>query len=323
MRQTRRLGRPQGVACSSSGDSPAFRLAAPDGQALLAAGERSRGIMRKDRAMSGDSGGWHTEPNRALVNGPSFDLVDDCTAATFRRRRVVPGREAELVDGFLSGFRPRASESLRVSVFREPALPSGFPDLVAVTWREPVSATCLEHRGLSLDDLRLLHILWTHAPVDAAWLERLNFSRPTAMLARLNALGMAVSQGRRWRTTPLRQFFAVRSITAFEAKISDWSGALEQAGANRWFASESFILAPKVPRDPRVFDEARRIGVGIWVGGVQKPVLRAPRARVRQPVSFASWLFNQWVCEVASGKSADRALPRDTHAAVPRLESPE
>jgi hypothetical protein len=214
---------------------------------------------------------------------------------------MLPGPETDVVEQFLAAYRPRLGAGTQVSLFREPAVPSGFPDVVAVTWNEHAArAWTDERRRLSSTDLRLLHLLATAGPLSIERLAALSFTRLRPALGRLEQLGLVRGHRGRWTTIPLKQCFAVRSIVAFEAKVSDWAGAVEQAWTNRWFASESYVLLPRLPRSSGVVSLATARGVGIWIAGSRRPVLAAAPASVRQPVSFASWMFNEWVCGEAS-----------------------
>jgi hypothetical protein len=94
--------------------------------------------------------------------------------------------------------------------------------------------------------------------------------------------------------TGLRKNFAVRRIVAFEAKISDWRGAIQQAALNKWFASESYILVPRIPARSVIIETAEAAGVGVWIEGEVSPYLVTPRVNSREPLSYASWLFNEW-----------------------------
>ncbi len=269
-------------------DDTPMNSARGDGAAQV----RLRRRTRESGAYSGGSSG--TESAATAV--AAYQMMDEGWSSGYRRRFTPHGPEADLVDGFLCGFRPRLAIDHRNTVFREPSLPSGFPDLVLVTWHEPtINAWRAERAQLLRDDLRLLHILSTGGPLGEERLAEFNFFRLSTSLERLIRLGMVISSRNGWRAAPLRQCFAVRRIIAFEAKISDWSGAVEQASVNRWFASESYVLLPRLPRSSSLVDSAVRLGVGIWISGERRPVLRARHDSSRQPVSLASWLFNEWV----------------------------
>jgi hypothetical protein len=49
-------------------------------------------------------------------------------------------------------------------------------------------------------------------------------------------------------------------------------------------------------------EESQGLSIGVWIVGEAEPVLAAPEAQ--QPVSYASWLFNEWVWQRAMKKSA-------------------
>jgi hypothetical protein len=226
---------------------------------------------------------------RNLSAGVSAQL--SCT----RSRRTRVGAESDLVDRFLLDLRFATAEATRVTIFREPRILSGFPDLVAVRWHSGVAAKWRAERAELADDaVRLLHYLTVSGASSESDLRRDHFRRVRTTLDRLVDLDLVHPCKRGWRAAPLHASFAVRSIVAFEAKISDWSTAIEQAALNRWFASESYVLAPKTASLGRLVAGAIQFGVGVWIEGAKRPVLRAKRDSSRQPLSYASWLFNEW-----------------------------
>ncbi len=215
--------------------------------------------------------------------------------AEIRCRRARSGPETDLVDRFLRSLRVRASVGMRVTVFREPRLATGFPDVVAVKWHETTTSRWLAARArLRTEHIRLLHFLATTGPVDELQLRMFATSQPRQALQQLANLHLVTHARGRWRAAPLREVFAVRSILAFEAKMSDWSAAVDQAALNRWFASESYVLAPAGRDRSSLIEAAAARGVGVWLDGARRPVLPATRSESKQPVSYASWLFNEW-----------------------------
>lgn len=225
------------------------------------------------------------------------DLVrtEGAIGAALRSRRPRIGPENDLVERFLDRMEFRSVGGQRVTVFREPKLQSGFPDVVAVRWREATTERWHESRAtLVEDELRLLHFLTLEGASDEGELKRRNFGRVTFALDRLAAVGLVRNVGGRWRAAPLHAAFAVRSIISFEAKISSWTAAVSQAALNRWFASESYVLVPQGAAIEGLVGAAIRFGVGVWIEGSRRPALPASRSDVRQPVSYASWLFNEW-----------------------------
>jgi hypothetical protein len=208
-----------------------------------------------------------------------------------RMRKRRPGPEADLVDAFLSTFDLAARSDERVTIFREPEIESGAPDLVVVFWKPSVAAQWPHARAhLGSAALRLAHLIAGTGPVTDSQLESLFYARTATLLDRLGAAKVIERHRGRWRLRPTSEVFAVRQIVTFEAKVGDWRGAIRQAAANTWFASRSYALFPAVVRSSYATELARSAGVGIWAGG--RRVLGASRRT--QPASYASWLFNEW-----------------------------
>jgi hypothetical protein len=65
----------------------------------------------------------------------------------FRKGRSGP--EQDLVDWFLELHAVKTKKGERLTIFREPRLPSGFPDLVVVVWNESVAAKYNPKRPVS------------------------------------------------------------------------------------------------------------------------------------------------------------------------------
>jgi hypothetical protein len=118
----------------------------------------------------------------------------------------------------------------------------------------------------------------------------------------------------RWRARTPRKLMAVRRIVAIEAKVGAWRPGLEQAFHNRWFASESYLLLPGVPKSDALESELGQTGVGLLTPDrpMRRPAVRAEKAKL--PGSYASWLFNEWACHAGV---ASKVLT--THAEAPRL----
>ena len=93
--------------------------------------------------------------------GPVFidtDSPKNTLGARFRKTR--PGPELELIETFLGAMPLHIPKGCRATVFREPRLESGFPDLVIVVWREEVTLSWRPEREcLQTQDLRLIHFL--------------------------------------------------------------------------------------------------------------------------------------------------------------------
>jgi hypothetical protein len=211
---------------------------------------------------------------------------------TFRRPRS--GEEQELLDWFLEQALRRVPRGHAVTVFREPRVESAFPDLVIVAWKPSIARDwSAERLHLRMSDMRLVHYLWAHGPRDLKELRQVFPRSLTAALERVLAADLVRRVGVLWTPRAISRTFAATRIIAIEAKMKHWSGAVEQACLNTWFASSSYVLVPRVPRGATVPTPARMLGVGVLTQ--HSDALDTLWSRVDDlPRSYASWLFNDW-----------------------------
>src|SRR5258708_7476478 len=122
-----------------------------------------------------------------LVNS---DVGLSSPGLSFRKSRSGP--ENELVDWFLHQHAVKPGRGERVTIFREPRLASGFPDVVAVVWNESVTSRWNSTRqDLTTTDLRVMHHLVIKGPLSAAALTLLFPSQAERSLQKLRAARMA------------------------------------------------------------------------------------------------------------------------------------
>lgn len=213
-----------------------------------------------------------------------------------RHRQPRPGPENALINRFLEHFPLTPVGSRRLTVFQEPQLTSGLPDLVAALWDEPTAMRWTTTRAvLPTQAVRLAHLMLLLGAQTAEQLSTVFQRRVDKLLKHLRDAEVITERKGRWSVVPPRTSFAVRRLVAFEAKISDWRGAIEQAALNRWFACESYVLLPHPPRISDTLVLAAQANVGVWIVGQRRPLLPSRIETGRQPMSYASWLFNEWV----------------------------
>lgn len=213
----------------------------------------------------------------------------------FRKGRSGP--EQDLVDWFLELRAVKPKKGERLTVFREPRLPSGFPDLVVVVWNESVAARwATERRSVVPADLRLMQHLATAGSARTLDLKLLFGPGTERSLGRLERADMVVLQKGKWRARALSRIFAIRRIVAIEAKVAEWRAALDQAFINTWFTSESYVLVPAIPKGAGLLETALQHGVGV----LSKERPRLVERRITQPQSYISWLFNEWTWRLAT-----------------------
>jgi hypothetical protein len=211
-------------------------------------------------------------------------------------RTATQGPELDIVRAFLDRGICGGRTGHVVSVFCEPRLDTGYPDIVLVHWdRKAADAWPIHRAELTNDDVRLLHFLYNARSVSRDELRcRSSLRQADRTIERLAAARVVKVSSRSIRVRPLREIFAVRRLIALEAKISDWRRGLQQAFVNTWFASESFLLLPHIPKGTLLLEDAARIGVGVVSADqdLSTPLVRSRRDRL--PQSYASWLFNEW-----------------------------
>jgi len=221
-------------------------------------------------------------------------LIDTSAAGvgvSFRKPRTGP--ESELVQWFLNNPSVTIPRGCHMTIFQEPRIESGYPDLVVVQWREGRTLDWRPERlKLKAGDIRILQYLSYAGPASQCSLKTLFGRDTTSRLERLLDADVIHFRSGIWKARPLKNTFAVQRIIAIEAKMEDIRGGFQQALLNTWFASLSYLLTPHVPRNEGFMVRAAALGVGLW--SQKAGVVHEPEA-APVPRSYASWLFNEWV----------------------------
>lgn len=222
----------------------------------------------------------------SFVNSSSKQI-----GASFRPQRSGP--ELNLIEDFLRVAQFRVPSGFRVTIFREPKLESGFPDLVIVLWREEITRSWLINRlYLEQYDLRLMHFIHYKKRVYENEINKFFGRRAIKSLKRLADVSMIHSTRRSWIPSPLHSIFATSKIVSIEAKIGNWKKVLNQASLNTWFASKSYVLVSKSP-SPDYYYEAKKRGLGVCYP--ENPEIRELFCSSNShPKSYVSWLLNDW-----------------------------
>lgn len=217
-------------------------------------------------------------------------------------RTSQPGPEADLVNGFLERYKTQlGTRKTNYALFYEPCLPMGYPDIVAVAYnpRTYESWDGLRTR-LTIHDLKVLHHLYFEKRASSFAIEQKLGIGSQALLRTLERL-LDASLIRRtkccWIPKALGENYGIRRIISIEAKMSDWSGVLKQAYMNRFFSTESFALTPVRTPSSRVIEEAGADGIGIYSFSERRNIqkVRDPDKKYGLPLSYTSWLFNEWI----------------------------
>lgn len=210
-------------------------------------------------------------------------------------RTPTAGPELELVHDYLAKHIPPPPKGQALSIFLEPEIESGFPDIVAVYWNQRVASDWASCRAeLTAADIRVAHFLATAGDSDRETLKYFFRSQVSCTLERLHAANMIRQVGGVWRARPLGTIFAARRLLAIEAKVTNPREGLQQAVLNMWFASESYLLLPKLPSHTGFVEETKRFGVGLLTRELAIDASAVGARQDRIPKSYASWLFNEW-----------------------------
>jgi hypothetical protein len=228
-----------------------------------------------------------------------MQIIDSFSSGSngFAFRRRCGGPEDQLIDWFLDQQFVRIPAGYRATVFREPRLASGFPDLVIVLWNEAVAQLWRPARAsLAASDLRIMHFLVSAGPQTSGAVSSV-FPNPQRGLARLEEAGMVSLHEGRWNHSSLETIFAATQIIAIEAKMKEWREALAQAHLNTWFASHSCVLVPRIPRNSTLLQDARDLDLTVFAQEQSACAINHSHEAV--PRSYVSWLFNDWAWRAA------------------------
>lgn len=212
---------------------------------------------------------------------------------SFRGHRAGP--EHELIEEYLKSLKVKVPRGCTVTIFREPRISSGFPDLVLVIWNTSAAARWHPSRALlKNEDIRLMHYIALNGLATHQEIDTLYGNKAAKSLERLQAAEMILSRRNFWVARTVSKCFAVKHIIAIEAKMTQWRNALAQAYLNTWFASSSCIMLPQLPKSKALLSEAKLLGIGIHL--LENTLLDYRDVPTEaSPRSYVSRLFNEWV----------------------------
>lgn len=219
--------------------------------------------------------------------------------------------EEALVDAFVEALQsPRPRRRADLLVWREVRTQYGRPDVVAVEYTPAVVEA--RRRAGSATHVRLS----TKAAYAMAWLAerrwmkaetlRFQLSFPNAAFDRtvseLRDRGLILTDGQLIRAVPRMESLAIRRLWVYEAKLENWSVAVNQAERHLWFTYDSYILLPEIRGSTSVSDACRKRGVGLATYGIDHGFQTTLRS---QQQGFANspllWLMNEAVVGGTSG----------------------
>lgn len=229
-----------------------------------------------------------------------FDSTD--TDLGMETRSARKGPEQLLVNEFITQLLSDLSkkpEATQWALFCEPAVTTGYPDIVVVEYDPAAFENWSDARQtLQKKDLRILDLLHFAGAMTSEEISlQLGFRRGNLLgaIERLLDAELLTRHQGTWQIVQEDKVFGVKQLRAIEAKISNWQHALAQAQVNLWFASESYVVMPMQSPRVDVLRRAEEMGIGVYLGenGAFQEVVCAPKTDL--PICHASWFFNEWI----------------------------
>lgn len=217
-------------------------------------------------------------------------------------RTATKGKEVEMVNRYVNSLcnRYKHNKEKSLSIFIEPKIESGYPDIVIVEYKKKkIDKFYKREEFLNNQDLK---ILFESMRMKRSTVEEiaslLGYSNCKTVeksidkllaydLVRINDSGSIIS------SKDLKDS-AISKIVAIEAKIDKWSEALVQANRNTWFATDSYIMLNKETCNENIIESCKKQGIGIiLVNGKISKILKSESKKF--PISYGSLLFWEWI----------------------------
>jgi hypothetical protein len=229
-----------------------------------------------------------------------LQFQEDLARIGLSTRRAKLGPELDLVQRFteyvIAAYQPK---TLALGIFYEPSLDSGFPDMVIVEYDTRVFEHWPHSRfSLRPIDLKVLHHLHHVKRANTESIKTLLGMNAGDLLKTLELLvdaGLISESSHEWCPVSLDRVFGIKRLVAVEAKMKNLAAALQQAAANKWFASETYIVSPVQEPTAKLLHQSEVFGIGIYSCNRYGVHLLRSSLQMPLPSCYASWLFNEWI----------------------------
>jgi hypothetical protein len=208
-------------------------------------------------------------------------------------RRASLGPELELVHEYLSTSIPEPGRDENLCVLIEPKIEDSYPDIVIIySNKNSFERWSPERRNLTRDDFKVMHCIYLKGNLSDKEISSIfpNKLRDES-ISKLHLCGLIKKQRNSWKISDLRSNYAIRQLVAVEAKMSLNEKVIKQSIQNTWFSPESYALVPKLSENNINICKAEQHGIKIVMP--TDKLVRQPR-RAQTPISYASWLLNEW-----------------------------
>lgn len=220
-----------------------------------------------------------------------------------RASRIGP--ELDMVYQFINTTTQEFNHKInKLAVFVEPMVDTAYPDIVFAEYDPNIIDNWNDFRNrIEVTDMKIFENLRVMRGGNASSIiDRTHFSYKTVLQAieRLFDAGLIERKNGQWKPKPLKEIYSIKHLISVEAKMGQWGALLNQADANKWFASESYALSPvKKPKETTV-QRFREFGVGLYSFSDGKVIKINKAEKQKLPTSYMSWMFNEWVGRYAT-----------------------
>jgi predicted transcriptional regulator len=218
----------------------------------------------------------------------------------YKSRTPTNGPELELTNKFLSSVKENYSNKNNdLAIFVEPKIQSLYPDIVMVEYSPNLIHSWTEkRRNLASKELMLLSILSKQKLITFENLVNstyLNSKEIVQSIEKLLDSNMIQRKQGNWSLKNKRNIFAIKKISAIEAKIDNWQTALKQATLNIGYANESFILSNIKNPQSKTIKLVDKYGIGIYNMDNDSANIVAKPKKYPMANNQTVWQLNEWI----------------------------
>lgn len=227
-------------------------------------------------------------------------IKDNYIQIRLKSRISKAGPELDLVEEFIHKI-PKVfkSKKNKLALFVEPLIEGAYPDIVVTEYNPKIIDTWQKERNLlTSTDFKIFENIRLYKGLTSKEMfKTTNYSYKILLqcIERLYDAGLIIREQRKWKSKPLKETYSLKRLVSVEAKMKEWKTLLNQADANQWFASESYVLSSvKNPRESTI-NKFKDYGIGLYSLSNQKLVKLNEAKKQSLPKSYMSWMFNEWV----------------------------
>ncbi|MCG3690339.1 hypothetical protein [Aliarcobacter butzleri] len=218
----------------------------------------------------------------------------------YKSRTPTNGPELELTNKFISSVKENySSKNNDLAIFIEPKIQSLYPDIIMVEYNPNLMNSWTEKRkNLGSKELMLLSILSKQKLLTLDNLINSTYLNSKEIIQSIEKLldsNMIERKQGNWSIKNKRNIFAIKKISAIEAKIDNWQTALKQATLNLSYANESFILSNVKKPQSKTIRLVDKYGIGIYNMNNNFANLLAKPKKYSMANNQIVWQINEWI----------------------------